>query len=214
VGPNLVLPNPSPKPLVPPPPPVPLLSTQVPVYTGVTPYQETTTPLLLGTGDPMLILLDGAFSVLNRTNPNVTHLCWLCFASSPPYYEGIAQIRSYNQTSDHSACSWGDGHKLTLSTVSGEGLCLGKFPQEHRSFCNQTISTLSSDKDLYLAPPSDTVWACNTGLTPCISTSVFNASRDFCVLVQLVPRVIYHEDSFLFLVSLTTRLCTEESRSP
>ena len=146
----------------------------------------------------MLTLLDGAFSALNHTNPNVTRSCWLCFASSPPYYEGIAQIRSYNQTSDHSACSWVDGHKLTLSAVSGEGLCLGKVPQGHRSLCNQTISTLSADKDLYIAPPSDTVWACNTGLTPCISTSVFNASRDFCVLVQLVPQVIYHEDnSFL-----------------
>ena len=99
----------------------------------------------------MLTLLDRAFSALNRTNPNVTHSRWLCFASSPPYYEGIAQIRSYNRTSDH----WGDRHKLALSAVSGEGLCLGKVPQGHRSLCNQTISTLSADKDLYIAPPSD-----------------------------------------------------------
>lgn len=44
-------------------------------------------------------------------------------------------------------------------------------------------------------PPLDTVWACNTGLTPCVSTSVFNTSKDYCILVQLVPRLLYHDDS-------------------
>ncbi|XP_027241441.2 MLV-related proviral Env polyprotein-like [Cricetulus griseus] len=38
-------------------------------------------------------------------------------------------------------------------------------------------------------------WACGTGLTPCLHTSLFNSTRDFCILVQLVPRVIYHDDS-------------------
>ena len=147
------------------------------------------------TENRLFSLIQEAFLVLNRTNPNITRSCWLCYASSPPYYEGIAQIRTYNKTSDPSQCPWGGNRKLTLAAVSGSGLCLGRVPHDRRHLCNQTQDVQSSEGDQYLVPPIDTVWACNTGLTPCVSTSVFNGSKDFCILVQLVPRLLYHDDS-------------------
>ena len=154
-----------------------------------------TTPMPPDTKNRLFSLIQGAFLVLNRTDPNITRSCWLCYASSPPYYEGIAQIRTYNKTSDPSQCPWGGNRKLTLAAVSGSGLCLGRVPHDRRHLCNQTQDVQSSEGDQYLVPPIDTVWACNTGLTPCVSTSVFNGSKDFCILVQLVPRLLYHDDS-------------------
>lgn len=153
------------------------------------------TPIPPDTENRLFSLMQGAFLVLNRTNPNVTQSCWLCYATSPPYYEGIAQIRSYNKTSDSSQCPWGENRKLTLTAVSGSGLCLGRVPQDKEYLCNQTQTVQSMGGDQYLVPPIDTVWACNTGLTPCVSTSVFNNSKDYCILVQLVPRLLYHDDS-------------------
>ena len=159
------------------------------------PLLTTSSHLPMRTEDRLFNLLDSAFVVLNRTNPTATQSCWLCFASNPPYYEGIAQLRSYNVTSDHSHCPWGNQRKLTLSAVSGTGLCIGKVPTRHQPLCNETIDTLTEGPNQYLVPPPDTWWACGTGLTPCLHTSLFNSTRDFCILVQLVPRVIYHDDN-------------------
>ena len=204
VGPNKVLIEQGPPVVLAPPkvptvpaPPTPQPNTVVPSLGTNTLLIKPTlaSPPPLGTEDRLVSLVQGAFLVLNRTNPNMTQSCWLCYASSPPYYEGIAQIRTYNTTSDHSQCLWGENRKLTLAAVSGRGLCLGRVPQDKGHLCNQTQNIQSSKSGQYLVPPLDTVWACNTGLTPCVSMSVFNSSKDFCILVQLIPRLLYHDDS-------------------
>ncbi|AAC31806.1 envelope glycoprotein [Mus dunni endogenous virus] len=197
IGPNKVLTEQAP-PVAPAPPRVPAVPappTSRPYTVG--PSLETTlaSPPLLDTENRLVSLVQGAFLVLNRTNPNMTQSCWLCYASNPPYYEGIAQTRTYNITSDHSQCLWGENRKLTLTAVSGNGLCLGQVPQDKWHLCNQTQNIRPNKGGQYLVPPIDTVWACNTGLTPCISMSVFNSSKDFCILVQLIPRLLYHDDS-------------------
>lgn len=159
------------------------------------PPSTSNTPIPPDTENRLFSLIQGAFLVLNRTNPNVTQSCWLCYASSPPYYEGIAQTRGYNKTTDSSQCPWGENRKLTLTAVSGSGLCLGQVPHDKQHLCNQTQIVQPTEGNQYLVPPLDTAWACNTGLTPCVSTSVFNTSKDYCILVQLVPRLLYHDDS-------------------
>ena len=142
--------------------------------------------------------------VRNCTNPNITKSCWLCYASNPSYYEGVAQVKTYNKAEDNSQCPWGENRKLTLAAVSGNGLCLEQVPHDKQYLCNQTHHLQSSNnRGQYLVPPLVTVWACNTGLTPCVFTSVFNTSKDYCRLVQRVPRLLYHDDSFLSMDSTT-----------
>lgn len=45
---------------------------------------------VLGSGDRLFNLIQGAYSALNTTQPNMTEDCWLCLVANPPYYEGIA----------------------------------------------------------------------------------------------------------------------------
>jgi hypothetical protein len=54
-----------------------------------------------------------------------------------------------------------------------------------------------TDTNYYLVPSPVGWWAYSTGLTPCISTSVFDPSCDFCVMVQLLPCMYYHPASRL-----------------
>lgn len=49
----------------------------------------------------------------------------------------------------------------------------------------------------YLVPPNNTWWACNTGLTPCVSATVMNLTEDFCVLTQVMPHILYHSEDDL-----------------
>ena len=119
--------------------------------------------------------------------------------SGPPYYKGIAFNGDFNRTSSHTSCSWGTGQKLTLTEVSARnpGLCIGTPPSTHKHLCGQIQSVSRTEADYYLVPSPVGWWACNTGLTPCVSTKVFNSSHDFCVMIQLLPRVYYHPASSL-----------------
>lgn len=58
--------------------------------------------------------------------------------------------------------------------------------------CNNSVSVFPGD--YYLPAPNGTYWACSTGLTPCVHAGVFNQTRDYCVLVQVWPRITYHSD--------------------
>lgn len=150
---------------------------------------EPTSPTIPGTGDRLLNLIRGAYQALNRSSPDQAKNCWLCLNPSPPYYEGIAFLGNFtNHTSPPSECL-GSNHQLTLTQVSGTGTCIGK----NTAVCNQTLA-IPSGTNSYLVPPNGTYWACNTGLTPCVSTQVLNLTQDYCVLVQLWPRMSYHSD--------------------
>nr|AUG69055.1 envelope protein [Feline leukemia virus] len=164
-----------------------------PLSTPVTPAS----PKRIGTGNRLINLVQGTYLALNVTNPNKTKDCWLCLVSRPPYYEGIAVLGNYsNQTNPPPSCLSDPQHKLTISEVSGQGLCIGTVPKTHQALCNKTQKGHKGTH--YLAAPSGTYWACNTGLTPCISMAVLNWTSDFCVLIELWPRVTYHEPEYIY----------------
>lgn len=143
-------------------------------------------------GSRLSNLVEKAFKVLNATNPKATESCWLCYDTAAPYYEGIAFTRAVNQTEDINQCRWQQGQnvRLFVSAVTGQGTCIGKIPPSQKFLCNQTLPT-PLDRG-YLLPPTEGWWACSSGLTPCVNLQVLRDTQDFCVLVQLVPRLIYH----------------------
>lgn len=151
----------------------------------------------LETGDRLLNLVQGVFLTLNYTNPNKTQECWLCLVSRPPYYEGMAVTGNLtNQTTAPSAYASGPQHKLTLSEVSGQGLCIGTIPSTHQALCNSTQEI--SPGSYYLTGPNGTYWACNSGLTPCVSAQALNSASDYCVLIELWPKIVYHEPEYIY----------------
>nr|KAF6292318.1 hypothetical protein mPipKuh1_009758 [Pipistrellus kuhlii] len=141
-------------------------------------------------------LIQGSFSTLNQTAPSLTADCWLCLSASPPYYEGVAFLGNYsNLTTDQSAaCPWGERRKLTLSEVTGVGFCIGAVQKEWKHLCNQTLESLPRG-DYYLKPPTEGWWVCNTGISPCLHGIAFNNSGEFCIMVQLIPRIYYYQAS-------------------
>lgn len=139
--------------------------------------------------------------MINRTNPNMTESCWLCLASSPLYYEGIAVSGTFNTTTSHEVCVWGTSYRWNLTEVTGIGTCLGNPPAAYKHLCNGTLKSTKTSNIRYLFSGLDKWWACSTGLTLCVLTLVFDDTKDYCVLIQLVTRVSYHsantfEDEF------------------
>ncbi|XP_008833308.2 MLV-related proviral Env polyprotein-like [Nannospalax galili] len=189
VGPNPVLPDQRPASV----PRAPSLDSRNQTHSRPqTPLSPTpTTP---GTGDRLLNLIKGAFQALNQSDPGKTKSCWLCLNPQPPYYEGIAIQGNYsNHTEAPPACLTGE-HQLTLTQVTSSGTCIGNPPTTSK-FCNETAIIYPGN--YYLVPPSGTYWACSTGLTPCVSATMLNSTRDFCVLIQLWPRIYWHEDDYV-----------------
>lgn len=116
------------------------------------PDPPTPPPRTLTTGQRMFNLIQGAFEALNASNPETTSSCWLCLASAPPYYEGIAIAGLYNFSDQpHERCAWESRTRLTLTEVTGTGLCLGRVPQSYQRLCNSFIHLQENDSG-YLIP--------------------------------------------------------------
>lgn len=118
-----------------------------------------------------------------------THPCWLCLSDWPPFYEGLAVVGNMSNQSTHNQCHW--QHlgmaRLTVPSVSRQGLCIGTVPAQYRPLCNQTITNTSTYE--HLVPPNGTWWACQTGLTPCARGRVlFYNSSDFLRSDYIAPK--------------------------
>lgn len=178
-------------------PPASVQFPKTPAPTPPTPRTSRTPSALAPTPIPVrgqVALIQGSFNTLNQTNPSLTTDCWLCVSASPPYYEGIAFIGNYSNLTgnQHSSCPWGEHRKLTLPEVSGVGLCIGRVQNQWKHLCNSTLRTLP-EGDYYLKPPTEGWWVCNTGISPCIHGRAFNKNSEFCIMVQLVPRIYYYQ---------------------
>lgn len=101
-----------------------------------------------------------------------------------------------NQTTAPPSCLDSPNYTLTLSEVTGRGLCIGAVPTTHQTLCKVTIRAPTGN--YYLAAPYGTYWACNTGLTLCISAIVLNQISDYCVLTEIWPKIIYHDPESVY----------------
>lgn len=143
-----------------PPPPAPRPTSPQPTLpTSTVPFKEVTESLLIyrdlqSDGHPLLNLIEKSFLVLNFTRPTLTSSCWLCYDTSPPYYEGIATTTSVNQIVKDDSCRWRSWSSLALQHVSGQGLCMFSVPPDKQFLCNHTHST-QTNRDRFLIPPED-----------------------------------------------------------
>ncbi|NWI86294.1 ENV2 protein, partial [Pitta sordida] len=76
-------------------------------------------------------VMQASYQILNKTNPNLTKDCWLCYNIRPPYYEGVgvdSNPKRSNETNPQQ-CLWRKGKEtlqgLILSQVTGQGRCVG-----------------------------------------------------------------------------------------
>ncbi|NXE12532.1 ENV2 protein, partial [Lophotis ruficrista] len=73
-------------------------------------------------------LMQASYLVLNKTNPNLTGHCWLCYGIKLPFHEAVGvkrKPRCINGTNP-AQCIWGaEKQGITLTQVTGKGLCVG-----------------------------------------------------------------------------------------
>lgn len=127
MGQKLVLPAAAPRPHAAVVTAVPALSK---TQTALPSSSSITLALILNTADAMINMVQQVFVALNYSNPNATKSCWLCYATPPPYYEATGIDGNLTRNPNPKYCRWSQSGqvRLTLSSVSGRGLCIGKFP--------------------------------------------------------------------------------------
>ncbi|NXK88113.1 ENV1 protein, partial [Formicarius rufipectus] len=78
--------------------------------------------------NPLWKMMQVSYQVLNKTNPNLTEHCWLCYGIKPPFYEavGVSDMPTQVTSENLAQCIW-DTQKqgITLAQVVGKGVCVG-----------------------------------------------------------------------------------------
>lgn len=66
------------------------------------------------------------------------------------------------------------------------------YPTTYHSLYDKTLPSAAMLG--YLVLQCDTWWACSMRLTSCAHAQVIVNKKGFCVLVGLVPKLLYHSD--------------------
>jgi len=159
------------------------------------------TPLCKVNEPPLWKIMQATYHTLNQTNPNLTTHCWLCY-EKPPFYEAIGVNTTYSLDTRTvpPQCSLKDKKKgVTMQYVSGSGVCIGKVWGQKRKYCSSVSPTVGKTNAKWVIPSEGAQWICSkTGLTPCISLAVFNASNEYRIQVIIIPRILYHEEKIIY----------------
>lgn len=80
---------------------------------------------------------------------------------------------------------------------SGQGTCVGNVMRSKERLCGLQVPVKKTFK--WIIPHEGGWWVCSkTGLTPCISVSILKESKDFCVQITVIPRILYYPREIVF----------------
>lgn len=206
-----------------PPPPYPKTPAGLDTLRAPPPARPVFQPTLPAgppsTANLILTLVNTSVQAIHGANFTLLEECWVCYSSTPPFYEGITNFKRLLFTNDTSSLRWSPPEKqgLTLNKVSGLGLCLiGPNmlpPKALTKVYNQTLVVNSSSQ--YISTSNNTYLACSSGLTTFIVTQVFLLKRDYCVQVALLPHLIFYEvEEFLRLWEKGAGTLSRTKREP
>ncbi|XP_039699036.1 endogenous retrovirus group S71 member 1 Env polyprotein-like [Pteropus medius] len=143
----------------------------------------------------LITMLTTIHKVLNKTTPDIGQDRWLCLNPKPPYYVGVGTPLNLTELSSAQGCEW-ESPRLTLGDIQEKGTCLiskdySKLLAQSPYFdnCNHTIKVPTSGNKYYKAP-NNTWLACDSGLTHCAASVLFNTGEaNICILVFVLPQV-------------------------
>lgn len=168
-----------------------------------TPVATRTTEISYG--NSLWKTIQASYQVLNKTNPNLTEHCWLCYGIKPPFYEavGVSDTPIWVNGTNPAQCIWDTEKRgITLAQVVGSGVCVGKVPKHKEQLC--VNKTQDKTRAKWLISANDTKWVCSTmGVTPCLSLGKFDESSEYCVQVTIVPKIFYRSKDFVYNSQIT-----------
>ncbi|KFU87989.1 hypothetical protein M959_10814, partial [Chaetura pelagica] len=145
-------------------------------------------------------MMQAGYQVLNKTNPNFTEHCWLCYGVKPPFYEavGISDTPTVENNANPAQCNWNtEKQGIILEQVVGRGMCVGKVPKHKKQLCAKWIQIKTPAK--WLVPANNTKWVCSlAGITPCVPLEAIKESSEYCVQVTIIPKIFYHSEDFIY----------------
>ena len=86
-----------------------------------------------------------------------------------------------------------------MREVWGKGLCMGKMPPDRSSLCALTVELMSLPVARWSIPQMGGWWVCShTGLTPCVHSCIFDPKKEFCVMVAVIPKILYRPEEAVY----------------
>ena len=86
-----------------------------------------------------------------------------------------------------------------MREVWGKGLCMGKVLSERSPLCAHVVEPTDLPIARWLIPWMGGWWVCShTGLTPCLHSSIFDPKKKFCVMVAVIPKILYRPEEAVY----------------
>ena len=86
-----------------------------------------------------------------------------------------------------------------MREVWGKGLCMGKVLSERSPLCAHVVEPTDLPIARWLIPRMGGWWVCShTGLTPCLHSSIFDPKKKFCVMVAVIPKILYRPEEAVY----------------